>query len=568
MIFPKNADVNEMTILKIPINQIRVNPNDPRKGVSAGAVENKMTSLQENGQETPIKVRPLSPDERASDPSYLYELIGGHLRLAAAQRLGWPTLDAMVLNVSAEEGEWKAFMDNNWQDMNWLSCYLAVERRMQLRPDLTQQQIAAQWGVDAAKVSWVVKVMKALNQGARGALHESFNLNSAKEPISEIAMRRLTDLLTGKVEDMEIIEKSLQVALDRQMTEPQIAQLVRWVQSGQEPSSFPVNGEKASHGSKAAQDPTDPYASIWKELPSNARVIKGKTGYELRLKLAPSEAPVAVYSALAAIEHLKETALLPDSPPADPRFAQALPNLATEARRVKVQEQNLQAAHEEEKRKNREAEKTRKAQAAQAQKEAQKSKAVEYFNRDIKMHLETGFGPGPLADGLHQKVMSGQKAEAYKAIRATLSVMGKNAEEQEAYIKPLKVNLSKLSRLNSNKPKVKNPLPGVISGKSTALSQSQANVAETAVGSAHTLAPSEPIHPEPVVPAQMESSQSNPGHTPGLFDLLKGAVEKMGENVNSGTLLDKGLEMLEKNAKQTTNYEMRKGMRHLFNDIL
>lgn len=539
---PTSQDTNmsEMTILKIPISLIRVNPNDPRKGMPAGAVESKMTSFQENGQETPIKVRPLSPEERMADPIHLYELIGGHLRLAAAQRLGWPTLDAIVLNVSAEEGEWKAFMDNNWQEMNWLSCYLAVERRLQLRPDLQIQQIAAQWGVDISKASWAVKVMNLLNAGARTLLFESFKQDSVNGGISEDAIRRLTDLSTGKPGDLETIEKCLQVALDRQMTEPQVAQLVRWAQNGQEPSAFPLPGAKSAPGSNTALDPSDPYAHIWDNLPPNTRVIRNKSGYELRLKLAPSEAPVAVYSALAAIEHLKETALMPDSPPPDPRFAQALPDLATEGRRQKAMEQGLAAAKAEADRKLKADQKVSKANLVQAQKEAQKQQAFETFKQDTKTHLETGFGPGPVADSLHQKVMSGQTTEAYKTIRTVFSTMGKSTEEQELFIKSIKLNSKKLARLNPNKPKAKPPI-------------------------------SQGVAPSPVssglIPSKNPVSESQ-AHTPGLFDLVKGAVEKVAENTESGSLLGTVVNMTLKNMKQTANYEERKGMRHLFNDLI
>ena len=556
----QNTHENKVLFQKIPINQIRVNPNDPRKGVPAGAVESKMSSLQENGQETPIKVRPLSPEERASDPLHQYELIGGHLRLEAAQRLAWPTLDALVLDVSAEEAEWKAFMDNNWQEMNWLSRYLAVERRLQMRPDLQQQQIAAQWGVDEGKVSWALKVMNALNHGARAALLESFNQNPAREPISEDAMRTLTELWTDKPEDLETIEKSLGMALDRQMTEPQLAQLVRWVQSGKEPSAFPLPGQKAGHSSKPTPDPSDPYAHVWNNLPSNVRVIRNKTGYELRLKLAPSEAPTAVYSALAAIEHLKETALMPDSPPADPRFAQALPDLATEGRRLKALEQGLAAAKAADDRKNREDQKAYRARAAQAQrvaqKEAQKRDELENCKSVTKNHLETAFGPGPLSERLHQMALAGQNAETIKAVKTNLSVFGKSHEEQASFLKDLKLYLNKLSRLNPNKPKVKDTISGARLGQSA---------------KAEPVANPSPVSPQPKPSNDHlggQSQMTEEAHSPGLFDLVKGAVEKVAGNVTAGTLLDKGLNMLEKNAKQTTNYEMRKEMRRLFNDIL
>jgi hypothetical protein len=309
---------------------------------------NSPTSTEETLSKTGVASSSPSPYSRdiPRNDSDLYELVGGHIRLAAAKSLGWDSLKAIVLEIDDDQAELAALLDNQGEDMKWLDWDEAIERLVQKNPTQTRESLGGQLGLDHSEVSRAVTIMKSLNAGARKALCENFTAASESFQISESSALRLSGLYYGKPEDLETVEKSLKVALEKKMTEPQVTQLVRWVQSGKEPASFPLaTASPASKGPSRQVDPTDPYSAIWQTLPSNARVIRGKNGYELRLKMAPSEAPTAVYSALAAIEHLKETSLLSDSTPADPRFAHALPDLATEGRRMRAIEQGMMAAH-------------------------------------------------------------------------------------------------------------------------------------------------------------------------------------------------------------------------------
>jgi hypothetical protein len=104
---------------------------------------------------------------------------------------------------------------------------------------------------------------------------------------------------------------------------------------GPSPEDFPQY--TASNG-RQEPDPLDPFSQLWRPLPPNAKVTRGKGGYELRLQLSPSEALVAVYSALSAIEHLKETSLLSHSDPVENQFSKALPDLMTKARQIRALE--------------------------------------------------------------------------------------------------------------------------------------------------------------------------------------------------------------------------------------
>ncbi len=166
----------------------------------------------------------------------------------------------------------------------------------------------------------------------------------------------------------------------------------------------------------------------------------------MRLKLAPSEAPTAVYSALAAIEHLKETSLLAGAPPADPRFAKALPQLASEGRQLRALEQGMKTAHAEHQKKTKEAQKTQKALDAQAQKEAQRKADHENFMAETKNRLETAFGQGMLAKSLWKMGQEGRGTEALRLVKTVLAQGGKGAEEQAAIAEDLKIRFKRMAR--------------------------------------------------------------------------------------------------------------------------
>ena len=556
--------------LRIPMGQIKSNPENPRRVITQEMVDQKKASLKADGQLTPIKLQPLATEEKTAQPSYI--ILGGELRYRAAQELGWDALDALVIeDATPEEAELVSLMDNKGQDMHWLDWYQAIEKWVSSHQGLNQTEIADQLEITQSDLSRALKTLQYLNRSSRDQIY-AVCINSKPEEALKIGKN--VALVLSELEDADKVEQALKVAIERELTEPQAKSLVSWVQKGNSHESF---GEKVAKNPTI--DPTDPYSSLWKDLPSNARVIRGKAGYELRLKLAPSQAPTAVYSALAAIEHLKETALMPDSPAADLRFAQPLPDLATEGRRIMAQEQGLLAAQAEEKRKAQEAKDQRKAQKAatkeqarilkaqtverkaqaEAQKEAQKREAFENSKLDTKTHLETAFGPGPLAEGIYQKALAGEKTSVLKAVKTTLAVVGKNSEEQEIFMKDFKVKLNRMSKLNPDKPaedtlkstRVKvtpktqaNPLPATVANSPEGLAQP--NHANDLGG----------------------HSQAPQPHGSGLLDIVKGAVEKVAENVESGSLLGTLMNMTLKNAKQTANYEERKEMRHLFKEIL
>lgn len=152
-----------LTVQSILLAKIRPNPKNPRKVKSDEAVDKKARSLQANGQESAVKLRPLTPEERQADPDHDFELIDGELRYRGALKLGWPALDAIIFDIPPEEAQWKAVMSNEWEDLHWLSRYEAIEDRLNSSSKPTQQQVADELGVDQQAISRASKVLRLLN---------------------------------------------------------------------------------------------------------------------------------------------------------------------------------------------------------------------------------------------------------------------------------------------------------------------------------------------------------------------------------------------------------------------
>jgi ParB/RepB/Spo0J family partition protein len=219
-------------------------------------------SLREIGQQTPAKVRVLTEAERLADPDHDYELIGGHIRHAGAQKAGLVTLDCLVLDLTPEQAELAGLVDNQTTDMHWLDWVIAIEKLNQGPAKLKQQQIADRLGVTQARVNYGLKVAKALTPASRDQIYKQLiKLGPEKVP-AERAVLALAGL-----DNPQAVERALPVFLDRRMTAPQAQRLVKHLKEGKpleaynhQATSKPAQPGKTdtSTGSQPAHIPSTP----------------------------------------------------------------------------------------------------------------------------------------------------------------------------------------------------------------------------------------------------------------------------------------------------------------------
>jgi ParB-like chromosome segregation protein Spo0J len=227
-------------VSRVPLKQIRPSRNNPRLIKRQDMIDARAASMGQSGQSTPIKIRPLTPDEKGQETNHeiQYEIIDGELRYWAALKNEDKEIDAFILDMTPEEAFEEAVRSNRINMLGWFEDFIAMERMVKAGKH-QKQQIAAIFEVDGSKITRALKILGVLNQAGRDLVFENFKKSDAKRQISEHALLRLADL-----GDKKEVEKALPVVLGRQMTEAQVKRLVGWVKGGQKPEDY--NPQKAA----------------------------------------------------------------------------------------------------------------------------------------------------------------------------------------------------------------------------------------------------------------------------------------------------------------------------------
>ncbi len=161
---PKETYAEESALRDIGIDQISANPFQPRKSFKPAELSELQGSLQSSGLLQPITVRP-SPKGSG------YELIAGERRLRAAANLGWPTIPAVIKDLSDQEILTLALVENlQRSDLNPIE---EAEGYGQLIRDFgyTQQTVATMVGKDRSTIANVLRTLN-LPAGVRRLLQE------------------------------------------------------------------------------------------------------------------------------------------------------------------------------------------------------------------------------------------------------------------------------------------------------------------------------------------------------------------------------------------------------------
>jgi ParB family chromosome partitioning protein len=222
----------------IPLSKIHANPKNPRRVITLEMIENMAASLDAVGLKNDIKLNVL--------PDGSYELISGHIRFAAAQRLGWKTISAELLTLTPDEAELVGLIDNQSTQMHWLDWVLAMEKMNMGPGKLKQQQIADKLGVSQTRVAYALKLAKGLTPASRELIYHRVIKSGLEKAGSEKAVRALADLLTP-----EQVEKALPVLLDRNLSETQSKGLAKHVKAGNPPEAYGQTPPKTTPTSQA-----------------------------------------------------------------------------------------------------------------------------------------------------------------------------------------------------------------------------------------------------------------------------------------------------------------------------
>ncbi len=132
-------------IFEIPISEIKPNPFQPRQVFDQAKLAELAESIRERGVIQPVVVR-------ATENGY--ELIVGERRLKAVEKLGMPSIPAVVYDSTSNEESMELALIENIQRENLNAIEEATAyRRLMTECNLTQADVAGRVGKDRSSVA-------------------------------------------------------------------------------------------------------------------------------------------------------------------------------------------------------------------------------------------------------------------------------------------------------------------------------------------------------------------------------------------------------------------------------
>ncbi|MCB9838541.1 MAG: ParB/RepB/Spo0J family partition protein [Phycisphaeraceae bacterium] len=172
----------------IDIDDIRPNPNQPRRMVDEGGLAGLAKSIGESGMMQPIVVR--RPGAGVQDGGASWEIVAGERRWRAARLAGLSRVPAVVVELSdRESAEWAVVENLQREDLNPMDRAWAFQKLAD-NFGATHGEIAEKLGVDRSTVANVIRLttleepvqaMVALGQLSTGHAKAILSLPAGRE---------------------------------------------------------------------------------------------------------------------------------------------------------------------------------------------------------------------------------------------------------------------------------------------------------------------------------------------------------------------------------------------------
>ena len=154
-LIPKGINLNEPTERRVPIRDIRPNPQQPRSNFNEEKIVELSESIKNQGILQPLVVRQLADG---------YQLILGERRFRAAKRAGLDTIPVIIKDVSDKESLELALVENiQREELTPIEEALAYQKLMN-GSDLTQDQVARRVGKSRPLVANLLRILSLPQQ--------------------------------------------------------------------------------------------------------------------------------------------------------------------------------------------------------------------------------------------------------------------------------------------------------------------------------------------------------------------------------------------------------------------
>lgn len=220
---PATNSVAVGSIINIPLEQIEVNPFQPRTTFEETSLNELADSIRIHGVIQPITVRRLENNK--------YQLIAGERRLRASKLAGKKEVPAYVKAATDQESIEIALIENiQREDLNPLEIAINY-KRLQDECDLTQEQLAERLGKNRSTVTNFIRLLKLPPDIQAGLRDGKITMGHAKALMS---IDNIIELLSAY---KETINKGLSVR--------QVEELARALET-KPTKSTPVSANKTS----------------------------------------------------------------------------------------------------------------------------------------------------------------------------------------------------------------------------------------------------------------------------------------------------------------------------------
>ncbi|MBS1688755.1 MAG: ParB/RepB/Spo0J family partition protein [Bacteroidetes bacterium] len=149
---PAASGQNTGTITRIPVDQITVNPKQPRLDFDQKALEQLAESIKQHDIIQPITVIRLTPTT--------YQLVSGERRWRASQMAGLKDIPAYIRSGDDQEILEMALLENlQREDLNAIEIAFSYQRLME-ECDLTQEQVAERMKKERSTIANYMRLLK------------------------------------------------------------------------------------------------------------------------------------------------------------------------------------------------------------------------------------------------------------------------------------------------------------------------------------------------------------------------------------------------------------------------
>lgn len=139
-------------VLRVPIQDIRLNPRQPRRQLQPESIAALAESIRRYGLLSPLLVRPL--------PNGGYELIAGERRLRALMRLERTHAEVIVTEADDCGSALMALVENlQREDLHYLDAAAACRRILESQP-ITQERLAASLSCSPSALANRLRLLK------------------------------------------------------------------------------------------------------------------------------------------------------------------------------------------------------------------------------------------------------------------------------------------------------------------------------------------------------------------------------------------------------------------------